>query len=311
MSDPVPAIAEAAATGETEAIFADIRQVLGVDVVNLVWRHLATIDGALPWAWGTLRPLYADGSVISEATALHKELALPPMPSVPAEIFAGLGLRPDELAAIRGILATYDHTNAMAVVALTALHARLDGRTPHDPAAAETSQVAARPRIELPKLLDLTDMQTETATLVTALNGFGTRRRGAVLASMYRHLAHWPSYLSFAWLLLAPLDSDGRLATAIQQAQRAASVRADRLLVRLAASPPPPAHASAISTAIEPFAGDLIVKMLVICAFLRRVTAWGTRHDPERSGKHRKISGHMALCHSLSPGQRLADALCR
>ena len=73
VSDPVPAITEAAATGETAAIFADIRQVLGVDVVNLIWRHLATIDGALPWAWGTLRPLYADGSVISEATALHKD----------------------------------------------------------------------------------------------------------------------------------------------------------------------------------------------------------------------------------------------
>ena len=43
MSDPVPAITEAAATGETAAIFADIRQVLGVDVVNLIWRHLATM----------------------------------------------------------------------------------------------------------------------------------------------------------------------------------------------------------------------------------------------------------------------------
>jgi len=60
---------------------------------------------------------------------------------------------------------------------------------------------------------------------------------------------------------------------AIQQAQRSASVRADLLLVRLAASPPPPAQAAAISTAIEPFAGDVIVKMLMICAFLRRVTA--------------------------------------
>ena len=50
MSDPVPAITEAAATGGTAAIFADIRQVLSVDVVNLIWRHLATMDGALPWA---------------------------------------------------------------------------------------------------------------------------------------------------------------------------------------------------------------------------------------------------------------------
>jgi hypothetical protein len=273
MSDPVPAVTEAAATGETAAIFADIRQVLGVDVVNLIWRHLATIDGALTWAWGTLRPLYADGSVIGQATALQKELVLPPMPAVPTEVFVALGLRSDDMAAIRGVLAAYDHTNAMAAVALTALRGLLDGRTPHDPAAAEPGPLAAAARIELPKLLDLADMQAGTAKLVTSLNGFGTRRPGAVLASMYRHLAHWPSYLSFAWLLLAPLDSDLRLATAIQQSQRAVSVRADRLLGRLAVAPPPPAQAAAISAAIEPFAGDVIVKMLVICAFLRRVTA--------------------------------------
>ena len=63
MSDPVPAIAEAAATGATAEIFADIRHVLGVEVVNLIWRHLATIPDALPWAWGMLRPLYADGTI--------------------------------------------------------------------------------------------------------------------------------------------------------------------------------------------------------------------------------------------------------
>jgi len=51
MSDPVPAITEAGATGEIAAIFADIRHVLGVEVVNLIWRHLATLPGALPWAW--------------------------------------------------------------------------------------------------------------------------------------------------------------------------------------------------------------------------------------------------------------------
>ncbi len=275
MSDPVPAITEAAAKGETAAIFADIRQVLGVDVVNLVWRHLATMDGALPWAWRALRPLYVDGSVIHEATALHKELALPPMPSIPAEVFAGLGLRPHDIAAIRDVLAAYDHTNAMAAVALTALRARLDGRTPHDSAAAEPMPMAATPRIGLPRLLNLADMQPETAALVTALNGFGTRRPGAMLASMYRHLAHWPCYLSLAWLLLAPLDGDGRLAVAIDRAQYATQSRANRLLVRLANStaPLPPPLAARIISAIEPFAEDVIVKMLVICAFLRRVTA--------------------------------------
>jgi hypothetical protein len=63
MSDPVPAIAEASATGAVAEIFADIRTVLGVEVVNLIWRHLVTIPDALPWAWGMLRPLYADGTI--------------------------------------------------------------------------------------------------------------------------------------------------------------------------------------------------------------------------------------------------------
>jgi hypothetical protein len=274
MSDPVPAITEAAATGEIAALFADIRQVLGVDVVNLIWRHLATIGGALPWAWGTLRPFHLDGSVRREAMALHGELALPPMRAIPAEVFAGLALRPDDLTAIRAILAAYDHTNAMAMVALCALHACLDGRAQQGAQSAEPRPVPAAPRTKLPRLLDLTDMAAETAALVMALNGLGTRRAGAVLASMYRHLAHWPAYLSFAWLLLAPLDADGRLAIAIQQAQRAALARADRLPVRLgsSAAPPPPALAARISAAIEPFVGDVIVKMVVICAFLRRVT---------------------------------------
>jgi hypothetical protein len=206
--------------------------------------------------------------------APHGELALPSVPAIPAQVFAGLGLGPGDLAAIRGVLAAYDHTSAMAVVALSALRARLEGHVQRDAPSAEPTPVPAAPRTRLPRLLDLTDMQAETAALVMALNGFGTRRPGAVLASMYRHLAHWPSYLSFAWLLLAPLDADGRLATAIRQAQRAASARVDRLPVPLGGSTaPPPALATRISAAIEPFVGDVIVKMVVICAFLRRVTA--------------------------------------
>ena len=269
MSDPVPAITETAATGETAAIFADIRQVLGVDVVNLIWRHLATIDEALPWAWAVLRPFYVDGSVRHEAMALHGELALPPMRTIPPKVFAGLGLRPIDLTAIRDVLAAYD-----AAVALSALRARLDGHAHQDVLPSEPRPVPAAPRTKLPRLLDLSDMQAETTALVMALNGFGTRRSDAVLASMYRHLAHWPSYLSLAWLLLAPLDADGRLSAAIQQAERAALARADRLPVRLVGSAAlPPALAAKISAAIEPFVGDVIVKMLVICACLRRVTA--------------------------------------
>ena len=282
MTDPVPAVAESVATGEIAAIFADIRQILGVDVVNLIWRHLATIDGALPWAWKTLRPLYVDGSVGSEATMLHESLALPPVPKIPAALFTTQGLLPDDMAAIRDVLAAYDHTNAMALVALLALRARLDGHSPPNSEPANRLPAAA-PRIGLPRLLDLNEMQPATATLVAALNGLGTRRSGAVLASMYRHLAHWPSYLAFAWLLLAPLDGDGRLAAAIDGTHRAARIRADRLSAQpgdLAASISP-ALAAAIRTAIAPFVDDVLAKMVVVCAFLRHATESAIAHDDD------------------------------
>ena len=103
MSDPVPAIAEASATGAVAEIFADIRTVLGVEVVNLIWRHLATIPDALPWAWGMLRPLYADGTIRAEAQALHTRIALPHLPPFPHDLLAAVGLGGDDLASIRNI----------------------------------------------------------------------------------------------------------------------------------------------------------------------------------------------------------------
>jgi hypothetical protein len=45
--DPVPAVPENEATGVIAGIFADIRDTLNVEVVNLIWRHLATMPGAL------------------------------------------------------------------------------------------------------------------------------------------------------------------------------------------------------------------------------------------------------------------------
>jgi hypothetical protein len=274
MSDPVPAIAEASATGAVAEIFADIRQVLGVEVVNLIWRHLATIPDALPWAWGMLRPLYADGTVADEAQTLHGRLALPHLPSLPHDLLVAIGLGSDEQATIRNILAAYDRTNAMALVALSALLCRLDET------AATTGQLAAEPpkpsprraSIPLPPLPGLETLPEPVANLVLTLNGFGTRRENPVLASMYRHLAYWPGYLALSWALLAPLDADGSLAAAIEHAIAKARAQAARLAARLHAPPIDPTTAAAIRAAIEPFAGDVIAKMVVICALLRMAT---------------------------------------
>ncbi len=77
MSDPVPAVSEAGATGDIADIFADIRHVYQVGVVNLIWRHLATFPGALPWVWQLVKPVYVDGTIEREAAGLRASIAFP------------------------------------------------------------------------------------------------------------------------------------------------------------------------------------------------------------------------------------------
>ena len=47
MAESVPSVLESEARGEVADIYADIRKVLGTSVVNLIWRNLATMPGAL------------------------------------------------------------------------------------------------------------------------------------------------------------------------------------------------------------------------------------------------------------------------
>ncbi|HEX3412287.1 MAG TPA: hypothetical protein VHT00_11250, partial [Stellaceae bacterium] len=75
---------------------------------------------------GTLRPLYVDGTITAEAAALRSDLDLPRLPPFPPEVLAAAGLLDRDISAICNVLAAYDRTNAMALIALSTLLLRLD-----------------------------------------------------------------------------------------------------------------------------------------------------------------------------------------
>ena len=276
MSDPVPAITEAEATGETAQIYADIRRVYGVGGVNLIWRHLATFPGALPWAWEVVRPLYVDGTVRREAAALRASRRLPEVVAPPPEVFAAAGLGPGDLLGIRDVLDAYERTNPMALIALSVAQQRLGDAAAagggDEAGAVSGPPAASEPEIQLPPLLRLDELAPPTAELVLRLNRMGAVEQDPVLASMYRNLAHWPGYLALAWALLAPLDASGALVAAIEDAlaqgrARAAAIAARAPLPRAVLAP---ALRPAVSRAIERFTGDAIARMVVVCGVLRR-----------------------------------------
>ena len=162
MSDPFPAVAEAAATGETAELFADIRATVGVRVVNLVWRHLATIDGALPWAWGAVKPLYLQGMADRAAVRFRESMSLPVLGSLAGE----------QPKSVDDVLASYDHSNTINLFALGALVAWLRGETAAE-GMPEAGPRLPAPDVVLPKLASAEDVAPETWALVLRLNRFG------------------------------------------------------------------------------------------------------------------------------------------
>ena len=104
MAESVPSVLESEARGEIADIYADIRKVLGTSVVNLIWRNLATMPGALEWTWSTVRPLYL-GDAPLHAEAVRQTIALPDWPGFSTDTLVAAGVDETERALIRGVLA--------------------------------------------------------------------------------------------------------------------------------------------------------------------------------------------------------------
>ncbi len=255
MKDPLHAVAESAATGEIAELFADIRATVGVRVVNLVWRHLATIDGALPWAWAAVKPLYVQGMPDLAARSFRASMSLPRLE----------GLAGAQPRSVDDVLASYDHSNTINLFALGALLAWLRRQTAEEGAPSGGPRLPM-PDVTLPKLASQHDVAPDTWALVLRLNAFGDREQ-IILASMYRHLAHAPAFLALLEPALAAAQSDGSLDSAIV-GNRTQAAELARVLARAIAAGPAP-HAREIESGVASFVDHAIGKMVTICRAVR------------------------------------------
>ncbi len=271
--DPVATITEADATGEVADLYADIRATLGVPVVNLIWRHLAVFPGALPWAWESLKPLYASGAVTAQAAALRAGLAVPVLAGLSGPALGATGLEKNDLIQINMILRSYERSNAMNIIALGALLARLEGTAPRSEQSAPDTPVTPEDSPvegEMPNLLPLDAMPPHVRALVQDLNRIGGRDE--ILASMYRHLANWPAYLALVHTLIAPFAAAGRLEPLIVEVIADGRRRAARLAQGLARPEMTPAGEvqADIRAALALFIDGPIGKMITIVPLIRQ-----------------------------------------
>jgi hypothetical protein len=225
-------------------------------VVNLVWRHLATLDGALPWAWQAVKPLYLKGMADRAVVGFREGMILPKLGSLAGE----------EPASVDAVLASYDHSNTVNLFALGALIAWLRNDVATEGALEQGPRLPA-PDVALLKLAAEADVPSETWQRVLRLNRFGDRAEPLILASMYRHLAHAPAFLERLEAVLAPVQADGSLDRPIAANRHAAAERS-RVLAR-AISADRPVLAREIEAGVSAFVDHAIGKMVTICRAVR------------------------------------------
>jgi hypothetical protein len=270
--ESVPSILESEATGNVAEIFADIRQVLGTSIVNLIWRNLATIPGALEWTWSAAKPLYL-GPAPGYAESLRRAIELPAARPFSSDTFAVAGLSQDDVAKIRDILDSYDYTNALALVVLSALIMHFEP-TQHE-TVRPLDGAPRPPGAKLPDLPVMQSLKPEVARLIEELNGFGEDTDKSLIASMYRHLGYWPTYLSLVRTMLVPLEAGGKLHALTQSTRALAWSHGRALAEHLGPSTAPDTLQQALASCRR-FVEHPISRMTGICSLIRTATD-GTR----------------------------------
>jgi hypothetical protein len=205
--DPVTATDEAQAVGETAALFAEIRQTMRIPLTTSIWRGLAGMDDSLRPAWVAAKPLYESGEPERALTRSVAAVGLPrPEPLAPTAL-ACVGLAESDIVAARAVIAAYNRSNGLNLMALAALIA---------PSATDpTTAPAAGPVITPPRwpklapLLPREAIKADTWDMIRHVNAFGASGVNAGVATLWRHLAHWPALLALVHGAFAPLQSRG------------------------------------------------------------------------------------------------------
>ena len=223
-SDPVSAIVETEATGETAEIFADIRATMEIPLLTSIWRTLVSIDGGLAAVWSAAKPLYTTGQPQAALASIVQSGVLPVLePLVPGQLeCAGVGST--ELPDVRAIVDAYNRSNGMNMLALMAL-----GAVPEGPPLGEPIPASPPSWPELWPLLGKDEIPPETWALVTEVNRFGAVQGGGGLATLWRHLAHWPGLLAVVHGHLAYSHRTGDLVHAVGVVHKLAQKAGARL----------------------------------------------------------------------------------
>jgi hypothetical protein len=259
-------LSERDATGPTRAIYDELKRLGGVPMVALIFRHLATLPGALEWTWAAIGPAWKAGRLQEEAWRIAREAPMESIAPMPREALTALGVDAPGLREIHVVLDAYNRANPENMLSVLCLLRLLEG-------SQAAKAFGARPWMPPPApgplapMTDVATMPRDVAALLDLVAAPGEANGPRVVQSLYRHFGHRPAFLALAITLLLQRFDDGSIDRSVASIHASMSAGAGELARGLSA---PPAPHPGIRTACERFGGAVIPQMIVVGALLKR-----------------------------------------
>jgi hypothetical protein len=256
MSDMLPELLEHQATGEIATIYDEIRRFSGVPYVSSLQRYVATLPGALEWAWAAVRPAIAAGVIPETGWRLSRDVRIAPAPKVSAAALRLWGVDAPGLAAIRNVAENFVRVSPVNLMTGACLRLILEGARPAGAGFTERWT----PPAPLAPMPGNVDPQALAADARAVLMQLGTEIDGKpFLPALYRQLAHWPQFLAWLATELGPRFAAPETATARAAFRQQALAAAPQIVARLPGLPARPAPDAEtgrrILSAVDRYAG--------------------------------------------------------
>ncbi len=282
MPDPAfRTVTEADASTAVSAIYREIKATMGVALVNLIWRHLATEPAVLQWAWQALQPHYASSAIPQFARQLRTATDPPALDRLGEHELNVVKRKPNDPTVIDAVLHTYERGNAQNLIAMCYLQQWLAGAPQRPISALHTNRLAQvdeqadRAATTIPPLPDPNTLDSAQQDQIEEMTKcwVPTPYRG-ITPSVYRHLALWPEVLTIFHHRLC--RTDGMNEALLYNATQQAITHAYTLAQGLHESQPPTedltnAESKWLAATLDRFINGMIAPGVIIVPAMRAI----------------------------------------
>ena len=260
----LPELPESEARGRTREIYEEMKYLGAVPMPALIFRHIATLPGALEWLWDTIAPAWRTGRVQEAAWRIARDAPLKPIARIPRPALRAFAVDERGEREVRDVLAAYNRANPENMLTILCALRLLDGQAAPSAARAPGEGAPWTPppsTAPIVPMIDVKNMPAEVSDVLDLVAAPGPPGGPRVVQSLYRHFGHRPAFLAAVVTLLRERFDDGSIDRAVADLHADMSREADAITQGLCvrACPQP-----VIEDVCRRFSSGVIPQMIVV-----------------------------------------------